>query len=119
ELGELRSEAAASSREELEASIGVATSSARAALSRATKALTTEVIAERRRSFASEEALGAKLRRSEELSTAEAQSQAQSLERLAEAVTEASDKRSTEDRSLWAKVHELSRSTKERKEALE
>eukprot|EP00439_Symbiodinium_sp_Y106_P017890 s2123_g2.t1 len=111
---ERRMQWVAASSNELEASVAHAFAESHSALARTSRALATEVVAERCRSAQVEEDVVSRLRRFEDAVSGDSRSQADAVEQLNQAIAVAALRRQGEERNLLKKVHDSLRSVEER-----
>jgi hypothetical protein len=109
-----RMEMDAELRTRIEAAVGDMGTTAHNSLRRALRPLASEVSSERRQWQASHEELLVSVRKYEQAAMALRDDHMEGLKRVSEEVAGAQEQRHREERGLWTKVHELTRTLRER-----
>jgi len=109
-----RSETDADLRARIEAAVSDVGAAAHATIRRALRPFTAEAASERRQRQAGHEELLVSFLRCEQTAVSVRDEQAEAIKRLSEELAGSQEQRHREERGLWTKVHELTRTLKDR-----
>jgi hypothetical protein len=101
-------------RAKMDAAVSEASTAAQTALRRALRPFAAEASSERRQRQAGHEELLQCFRRCEQTASTTMNEQTEALKRISDEFVASVDQRHREERGLWTKVHELSRTVKDR-----